>query len=496
MPTVATRQVPVKRNVLLITLDQFRGDCFSTTRDTGVHTPGLHELARHGVHFERHYSQASPCSPGRASLYTGMYQMNHRVVANGTPLDRSFDNLALAARRAGYQPALFGYTDQAVDPRETTGAHDPRLQSYEGVLPGFDCVLDLTGDHREWLNWLTTHGIDVSDGTLKMLSTENTRDEALSVSSFMTDRYFDWLETQHEGWFCHLSYLRPHSPYSAAGKFGTMYEPDAMDLPISPTVERHPLHQFLLDFWVTKAPTEDDALRRMKAQYLGMISEVDSQLVRIWDKLRERGEWENTVVIVSSDHGEMMGDHGLKEKVGYWEQSYHIPCVIRDPRHSSSHGTTVTSFTENVDIFPTLCELIDVPVPTQCDGHSLSGLLQGEEPAQWRTAATWEFDWSAYLLDRRTQTWSRSLTECSLVTLRTDTHALVQLADGTSVCFDLAADPTWRTETADAEVILDLSRQLHAWRMQKNRHHFTGFLVDKGGVGRWPDGVSWRESGQ
>lgn len=343
MPTVATRQVPVKRNVLLITLDQFRGDCFSTTRDTGVHTPGLHELARHGVHFERHYSQASPCSPGRASLYTGMYQMNHRVVANGTPLDRSFDNLALAARRAGYQPALFGYTDQAVDPRETTGAHDPRLQSYEGVLPGFDCVLDLTGDHRAWLDWLTTHGVDVSDGTLKMLSTENTRDEALSVSSFMTDRYFDWLETQQEGWFCHLSYLRPHSPYSAAGKFGTMYEPDAMDLPISPTVERHPLHQFLLDFWVTKAPTEDDALRRMKAQYFGMISEVDSQLVRIWDKLRERGEWENTVVIVSSDHGEMMGDHGLKEKVGYWEQSYHIPCVIRDPRHSSSHGTTVTS---------------------------------------------------------------------------------------------------------------------------------------------------------
>jgi len=269
-----------------------------------------------------------------------------------------------------------------------------------------------------------------------------------------------------------------------------------MDLPISPTVERHPLHQFLLDFWVTKAPTEDDALRSMKSQYLGMISEVDSQLVRIWDKLRERGDWENTVVIVSSDHGEMMGDHGLKEKVGYWEQSYHIPCVIRDPRHSSSHGTTVTSFTENVDIFPTLCELLDIPVPTQCDGHSLSALLQGEEPAQWRTAATWEFDWSAHLLDRKTQVWSRSLTECSLVTLRTDTHALVQLADGTSVCFDLAADPTWRTETSDATVILDLSRQLHAWRMQKNRHQFTGFLVDKGGVGRWPDGVSWRESGQ
>jgi len=486
----------VKRNVLLITLDQFRGDCFSTTRDTGVHTPGLHELARHGVHFERHYSQASPCSPGRASLYTGMYQMNHRVVANGTPLDRSFDNLALAARRAGYSPALFGYTDQAVDPRDTVGAHDPRLQSYEGVLPGFDSVLDLTGHHAPWVEWLATQGVDVSVGLGMLLSTESERDEALSLSTFMTNQYFDWLNTQAQGWFCHLSYLRPHSPYSAAGSFSNMYDPNDMSLPIAPSDNRHPLHEFVLDFSVTRAPTDEQKMRDMKAQYLGMISEVDSQLVRVWQKLRERGEWDNTIIIVSSDHGEMMGDHGLKEKVGYWEQSYHIPCIVRDPHRTQAHGVTVDAFTENVDIFPTLCDLLDIPVPTQCDGHSLALFLQGEQPSKWRTAATWEFDWSSYLLDRKSQKWSPSLTECSLVTRRTESHALVQLADGTTLCFDLHADPTWRAQTDDSSVILDLSRQLHAWRMQKNRHHFTGFLVDKGGIGRWPEGVAWRESGQ
>ena len=73
-----------------------------------------------------------------------MYQMNHRVLANGTPLDEGFDNIALAARRAGYNPTLFGYTDQSIDPRVTTGAEDPRLQTYEGILPGFECALDLT----------------------------------------------------------------------------------------------------------------------------------------------------------------------------------------------------------------------------------------------------------------------------------------------------------------------------------------------------------------
>ena len=116
-------------NILLITLDQFRGDCLSCAGHPVVKTPNLDRLAVEGVRFARHYSQSAPCSPGRASLYTGMYQMNHRVVANGTPLDASFDNLALAARRIGYDPTLFGYTDQSVDPRETEGPDDPRLLS-------------------------------------------------------------------------------------------------------------------------------------------------------------------------------------------------------------------------------------------------------------------------------------------------------------------------------------------------------------------------------
>ncbi|NCZ71437.1 MAG: phosphonate monoester hydrolase, partial [Actinobacteria bacterium] len=93
-------------HVLLITLDQFRGDSLSAAGHPVVRTPNIDRLAANGVRFARHYTQSTPCSPGRAGLYTGMYQMNHRVVANGTPLDRRFDNVALMARRAGYEPAL------------------------------------------------------------------------------------------------------------------------------------------------------------------------------------------------------------------------------------------------------------------------------------------------------------------------------------------------------------------------------------------------------
>jgi len=150
-------------NILLITLDQFRADCLSCAGHPVVRTPALDDLAAQGVRLARHYSQAAPCSPGRAALYTGTYQMNNRVVANGTPLDTRLDNIALAARRAGYAPALFGYTDQGVDPRTVDDPDDPRLSTYEGVLPGFDAVLDMSGWQLPWLQWLNAQGYDFAD---------------------------------------------------------------------------------------------------------------------------------------------------------------------------------------------------------------------------------------------------------------------------------------------------------------------------------------------
>src|SRR5436190_10698906 len=123
-------------NILLITLDQFRADCLSCAGHPLVRTPALDDLAGQGVRLAHHYSQAAPCAPGRAALYTGTYQMNNRVVANGTPLVSTLDNVAHLARRAGYAPALFGYTDTGVDPRLVGDRSDRRLWTYEGILPG------------------------------------------------------------------------------------------------------------------------------------------------------------------------------------------------------------------------------------------------------------------------------------------------------------------------------------------------------------------------
>jgi arylsulfatase A-like enzyme len=483
-------------NVLFITLDQFRGDCLSIADHPVVKTPNLDRLAQQGVRFARHYSQASPCAPGRASLYTGMYQMNHRVVANGTPLDASFDNVALMARRAGYAPALFGYTDQSIDPRVTNSADDPRLSTYEGVLPGFDSEVDLTHQFDPWREWLQAQGFNTDMGIGRLLLTENERPAEASVSTFLTNELLSWIGQQEDGWFAHASFIRPHPPYSAAGHFSTMYDPATVGDPIAPAETVPPFHEIMLLLDSTKAPTDAAELAHMRAQYFGMISEVDAQLGRIWDALEASGQWENTVIIVTADHAELLGDHGLKEKVGYWETSQHIVSIIRDPWKSNAHGTVVHAFTENVDIMPTLCDMLGQQVPAQCDGLPLTAYLAGEEPPFWRDAAHWEYDWRSTLIPvyPHDTPWKRHLDSMSLAVHRSDTHAYVQFADGDWLCFDIAADPTWRTLTTDPTVVLPLTQAMLQWRMKNSNRVLTGFLVEDGGTGRWPTNVPWRES--
>ncbi len=483
-------------NILLITLDQFRGDCLSIANHPVVRTPHLDRLCENGMRFSRHYSQSSPCGPGRASLYTGMYQMNHRVVANGTPLNDNFDNIARIGLRAGYESTLFGYTDQAIDPRVSSGPQDPWLSDYEAVLPGFTCALDLRTGQAPWVEWLVAKGFDSRKTGIQFLATEHERPVELSVSTFTTNHVIDWLGEQSDSWFAHVSYIRPHPPYSAAGHFSTMYSPDAVGQPIERAEKVHPFHETMLSLPQTAAPTDVAELAHMRSQYFGMISEVDAQVGRIIEELIRLDQWDSTVIVVTADHAELLGDHGLKEKVGYWETSQHIPCIVRDPRHADMHGTVVDRFTESIDIVPTLCDVMDQEIPSQCDGLPLTKFLAGEEPPWWRESAHWEYDWRFALIPFGIDQWPwrRTLAKQNLAVQRCDTTAYVQFGDGTYVCFDLASDPTWRTEIVDPVVIAQEAQKMLVWRMQHMNREHTGFLAENGGTGRWPSGVPWRQN--
>jgi len=474
------------KNVLFITLDQFRGDAMSSVGHPFVKTPVLDALAKRGFQLRRHYSQSAPCSPGRAALYTGTYQMNNRVVANGTPHPSNFDNVAYAARRAGYNPYLFGYTDQGLNPRAAVDEDDVRLSYYDGILPGFSIGCYLPEDQSPWRQWLMELGYDVPVGYAAALRGEPDRPAEVSLSAFLTNRFLDWLPKQESGWFAHLSYLRPHPPYAAAGEFSKRFHPDDVDLPISAVEEsmRHPLHALAMANEASASPSDEGDLRRLRTQYFGMVEEVDSQLGRVIDAITARGELDQTLIVVTADHGEQLGDHGLLEKLAFYPQSYNILGIWCDPTLGSG---VVDQFTENVDLFPTLCESMDIAIPRQCDGRSLLPLFNGTAK-EWRSAAHYEWDWRYFFIGSRTPQWSenRLLSRQNLAVSVGEELAYVQFGDGSYKAFDLVADPTWRTECLDADRVLKGAQELLVWRQEHLRRDETDMLLVPSRAGHWP----------
>ena len=128
------------------------------------------------------------------------------------------------------------------------------------------------------------------------------------------------------------------------------------------------------------APHDEQERRQVRATYYGAQREVDDGLAPLFDYLRETGLADSTLVVLTSDHGEMGGDHWLLEKLGYWDESYHVPLIVVDPRAEAdgSRGSVQRAVTESVDVLPTICEFLGAEVPLQADGWSLAPFLRGE----------------------------------------------------------------------------------------------------------------------
>ena len=491
-------------NYLLITADQWRGDCLSVAGHPVVRTPNLDQLASEAVRFDRHYANAAPCSPARACLYTGLYQMNNRVCMNGSPLSSRHDTLALAFRRLGYNPTLFGYTDQSADPAQLS-PQDPNLTSYEGLLPGFDWRVKMSDDQKVWLSWLTTQGYpdalsaplanfhvppdgvdDPPAGKAPVYAAEHTE------TAFLVTEFERWLSEQQSnkadgrggpGWFAHLSFIRPHPPFAVPEPFNTMYRAEQVPLfhgfgQWQEEAAQHPLLEFLFgniakSSFIANAEglarewSQQD-LRAIAAIYYGLVSEVDHQLGRLMHMLKESGEWQNTVIVFTSDHGEQLGDHGLLGKYGFYDQSYHIPLIVRVPGNEDRHGYTVDRFTEAVDIFPTLLQLAGAEVPVHLDGLSLTPWLCGTPVEKWRDAVHWEYDFRDVAGLGAEHYFNLPSQFCNMSVHRDQDYKYVHFAGLEPLLFDLQSDPQENinlvNDPAKLGVRVDYAERLLRWR--------------------------------
>jgi arylsulfatase A-like enzyme len=504
----------VRPNVLLITLDQWRADCLSAVGHPCLRTPHLDRLAAEGVLFRRHYTQASPCGPARASLLTGLYAHNHRSVRNGVPLDDRHTNLAREVRKAGYDPILFGYTDTSVDPRLYPPRH-PALDTYEGVLPGFTPGVVLSMELGPWLADLARKGYERpakpkdiwlprdSAGAQRGPTFPPPRYTAAdSETSFLTDAALAYLAEREGGWFVHLSYLRPHPPFIAPEPYNAMYDPADVP-PFRRAADRareaaqHPwLAYHLAKIHAAPLPEQerpllgsldDDALRQLCATYYGMVSQVDDELGRLFAVLRASGAYERTLIIVTTDHGEQLGDHWMLGKDGYFDGAFHIPLIIRGPDAAPAlRGSHIDAFTEAVDIMPTILEFLDLGVPPQLDGRSLAPLLAGAIPQDWRREVHWEYDFrdlrglgpeTALGLDSEA---------CSLAVIRDERYKYVHFAALPPLFFDLAADPdeleNRATNAAYLPLVLAYAQKLLSWRMHHEERTLSHLHLGPGGL--------------
>ena len=519
----------LRPNVLLITLDQFRGDCLSALGHPNVRTPNLDALAGDGVLFSDHWAQCAPCSPGRASLLTGLYQMNHRVLRNGTPLDRRHPTLATEARKIGYDPMLFGYTDQSADPR-TISPTSPRMRTFEGFAPDFAVHTPLAEDGALWRQWLAGRGIDLGDEPNRIwrpngddLPPAGAHAEPPAFgaeeteTAFLTGRVIEHLRERDGGsgtgddpWFLHVSHLRPHPPFVVPAPYNTMMSPADVDLPVraASRADQAAMHPYLryamertaLSSFVYEAPglvadLDDDAIRTIRAVYYGMIAEVDAQVGRLMAFLKERGVYDDTLVVVTSDHGELLGDHHLFGKLGWFDGAYRIPLIIK-PAGSPVFGR-VDVITEAVDVAPTILQAIGVARPPAMNGRSLLPFLHGEMPDTWRNAAHWEFDFRETASGEAERALGLPLDACQLTTIRDDRYKYVHFSSLPPLLFDLGRDPNELDNRADDEDYRDIralyAERMLSWRAVHQDRTLTGWdLTASGGpLHRSPDRGQW-----
>ena len=499
------------RNVLFIVIDQLRADCLTGSLANHVDLPNLQHFMTEAVTFTRNFSVTNPCGPSRASLLTGQYSMNHRSVRNGAPLRHDIPNLPGELGRSGYQPLLYGYTDTSLDPR-FYASDVAALTTYEYVMPGFLERLEMRSKQSApWLSHLRAKGYNFKNHDDLYIPVAldgghpNITDPALYTSkdsdtAFLTDAYLaDTAAREVPNWFAHLTYLRPHPPLVAPSPYNTRYDPKKLPLPRrlnSQTLEEA-VHPFFAPMFEDTTPQSfvsgisnleknDNMSQALRAVYLGLASEVDHHIGRVINDLKQSGSYENTLLIITADHGEMLGDRYSWGKMSVYEAAYHTPLIIRAPQLQAKAGMLVDLQTESVDIAPTILDWTASDIPNSMDGRSLMPLIKGETPENWRKFTFSELNFGHPLEPTE---WQKhlglSVDESSLSILRDEQFTLVEFAsDLPPLLFDHANKGEFENvaeKESYAPKLAQLTRQMLKFRMQNmDRSLALGAITSKG----------------
>lgn len=457
-------------NVVFILIDDMRYDAMGFMGHPFLKTPHIDAMAAKGANFTNAFVTTALCSPSRASILTGQYMHNHRVVDNNdTDLSETIF-FPQYLQKAGYQTGFFGKWHMG------GGTDAPR--------PGFD----------QWVSF-RGQGHYTAPGPRWTL---NVNGESVPQKGYITDELtdyaLDWLDTidRQQPFFLYLSHKAVHARFEPAERHKDLYSDVEIEAPASQA--NTPENYEGKPMWVKNQrnswhgvdfPYHSSLdIKEYYRDYCRCMNAVDDSVGRVREYLARHGLAENTVVMLMGDNGFLFGEHGLIDKRNAYEESMRVPLVIEAPKLIEG-GTTLTPVVANIDIGPTIMELAGLQTPQQMDGMSFVGVATGKVPAdQWRDYLLYEYNWE----------WNFPHTP-SMFALRGDRYKFIQYHGiwDTDELYDLHNDPQEMHNLINEPEMQETVRQLRA---KLNRE-----LAERGamqvpfGAKRGPGANLRRESG-
>jgi len=371
-------------NIVLIMTDQQRGDCLGVAGNPVLKTPNLDRLASEGVYFAETYSPMPVCVPSRYSIMTGHVPIAWGIRHNGGVIPGDVPTLPTILKQHGYRTYAVGKMHFTGPEEECKKLGIPRFRYHYG----FDDILFseegrqwMHGDDYEaylkrvgWYGWQRAHGIGNND--VRTAPSPLPKEHYQTV--WATDESIKWLrENAGKGpFFLFCSYIKPHSPYDPPEPYHKLYDPRQVPPPFGGPEDLERLAPYY--GWMRKAYgwhlLPDEAHLRARAYYYANITLIDEQVGRLLQTLDELGIADNTIVAFVSDHGDLMGDHGLYFKAVFFRESWHIPLIIRAPGRLPAKGR-MERLASLQDLMPTLLSLAGIPLPKPVHGQDLTRSL-------------------------------------------------------------------------------------------------------------------------
>lgn len=372
-------------NIILITTDQQRGDCLSCAGHPAVETPYLDQLAEDGVRFTNAYTSVPSCTPARAAIMTGMDPWNHgRLTMTGNEALRYPATLPELLGKAGYQTQAVG--KMHFSPQRRRYGFDHMILDESGRRDG-----DFISDYHRWFDEQNTEAFGYRDHSIdwnSWMARPSHLPEHLHPTHWTSREGSEFLRHRDKTapFFLWLSFARPHSPHDPPQAYWDLYanNPNIPEPVFGDWAA--PYKKRVAD---VNSPWNDlpaDIVRRARVGYYGNITFIDHQIGKLFYELgkHDREALENTLVLFTSDHGDMMGDHYHWRKTYAYEPSAKIPFLLKPPAGwDLPRHITLDQPIELRDIMPTLLEAAGVEIPESVDGDSLLKLCRGESDG-WR----------------------------------------------------------------------------------------------------------------